>query len=105
MKRIKSLREHLSSTQLDENSLIQKGFAIGQRSRFLSKKNSLESKLSNLKSGLKSVQLNGNTEQQIKSLLTAFILLADILDDQAEMQTNIQNVVVGLCLLHEGTKK
>ena len=104
MKRIKSLRQHLSQCELKE-SLIQKGFAIGQRSRFLSKKGSLESKLSNLKSGLKSVQLNGTPEQQIKSLLTAFIILADVIDDQTEMLTNIQNLVVALNLFHEGTKK
>ena len=58
MKRIKSLRQHIATSNLNENSLIQRGFAISQRSRFLSKKGSLESKLSNLKSGLKSVQLN-----------------------------------------------
>lgn len=91
MKRIRSLRQHLSQCELQE-SLIQKGFAIGQRSKFLSKKSSLESKLSNLKSGLKSIQLNGTPEQQIKSLLTAFVILADVIDDQTEMLTNIQNL-------------
>ena len=104
MKPRKSLRQYLSTCELKE-SLIQKGLAISQRSRFLSKKGALESKLSNLKSGLKSVQLNGNPEQQIKSLLTAFIILADVIDDQSEMLTNIQNLVVALNLLHEGSKK
>jgi hypothetical protein len=104
MKRIKSLRQHLSKCELNE-SLIQKGFGISQRSRFLSKKGSLESKLSNLKSGLKSVQLINNPELQIKALQTAFIILADVLDDQTEMLTNIQNLVVALNLFNEGTKK
>ncbi len=104
MKRIKSLRQHLSNCELNE-SLIQKGFAISQRGRFLTKKGSLESKLSNLKSGLKSAQMSSNPELQIKALLTAFIIFADVIDDQSEMLTNIQNLVVALNLFNEGTKK
>jgi hypothetical protein len=104
MKRIKSLRQHISQCELKE-SLIQKGFGISQRSRFLSKKGSLESKLSNLKSGLKSVQMSSTPEQQIKSLLRAFIILADVIDDQSEMQTNILNLACALNLFHEGKTK
>jgi hypothetical protein len=104
MKRIKSLRQHIDTCELKE-SLIQKGFAVSQRARFLSNKSSLKSKLSNLKSVLKSAQMNSNPEIQIKSLLTAFIIFADVIDDQSEMLTNIQNLVVASNLFLEGTKK
>jgi len=105
MNRINSFRQHIDKSKLSENSLIQRGLALSQRSRFLSKKGSLKSKLSNLKSVLKSAQMNSNPEQQIKSLLTAFIIFADVIDDQSEMLTNIQNLVVASNLFLEGSQK
>ena len=101
----KRFKEYANSQNLNESGLISKGFALGQRSRFLSTKSSLESKLSSLKSALKSAELSGDPKHEIKALLIAFIQLTEIIDVQAEMQSNIMNTVVAITLFHEGTKK
>ncbi len=102
MKQIKSLKQYLHSSKLEESSLLAKGFAVGQRGRFYSNKTKLDSKLSTLKNSMKSAQMSSDQEQQLKAVISAFIQLADIIDTRSDMEANLMNLVIALTLFHEG---
>lgn len=102
MKQVKSLKQYIQSSQLEEASLLAKGFAIGQRGRFYSNKTKLDSRIATLKNSMKSVQMGSDQEQQLKAVISAFIQLADIIDTRSEMEANLMNLVIALTLFHEG---
>ena len=102
MKKIKSLRSYISNDNLNESSLLAKGFAIGQRGRFFSNKSKLDSKVSALRTNVKSALTSNEPERQLKAILIAFSQLTEIVDAQSEMDTNLMQLVIALSLLHEG---
>lgn len=97
MKPRKSFAEHLKNQDDIEpiqESLLSKGFAIGQQGRFNSTQSQLKSKVSKVDAAARAAKMSTELEEKLNHFAEVAHHLSDAIILQSELMKNVMNVAV-----------